>query len=62
VGRHSPASVAAPTGLANGRASFSTASAVGYLVPSVRDFEQNHRRRKPNEIARTTQRIYELAR
>jgi hypothetical protein len=36
-------------GLGNGRAGFPTASAVGYVVPSLRDFRQNHRKAKAGE-------------
>jgi hypothetical protein len=44
-GRHTPATVFQPYGVWNGRASFPAASAVGDVLPSLRDFKQNLRNR-----------------
>jgi hypothetical protein len=45
-GRHRFAGVCRPTGLGNERASLPTASAVGYVLPSLRDFGEDHREEK----------------
>jgi hypothetical protein len=43
VGRRSPASMCRPYGVWERACELPTTAVVGYLVPSLRDFEQKHR-------------------